>query len=304
MSKRFISFPSVDQFRNTIRSVTHTARYNGVDEDGEIQYNTDPLPIVTGVASEKIHGSNMGVCYSNPDGFWVQSRKKMITPEKDNAACAFNAYQNENAWMKIITDLADEHDINLNTHIITVYAEWCGGNIQSKSACSGLDKMAIIFQHFKVSPVDKDSEDATWYPTTISETYSAEFGGNVAIPDYVSNNAARIHNIMDFPTYDFLIDFENPLMSQNSMIELVEKIIEPNSPVGKQLGQDGNVGEGIVVNFLYKDSLNMFKVKGNRHAENLGLKGLKVDKASENKIMAFLQKNNCQKFNFSFSTDP
>jgi hypothetical protein len=47
---------------------------------------------------------------------------------------------------------------------------------------------------------------------------------------------------------------------------LVENTIEPNSPVGRQFGVDGNVGEGIVVSFLYKNSLQMFKVKGERHS--------------------------------------
>mmetsp|Transcript_17037 Transcript_17037/g.25792 ORF Transcript_17037/g.25792 Transcript_17037/m.25792 type:complete len:98 (+) Transcript_17037:280-573(+) len=68
--------------------------------------------------------------------------------------------------MDIITALAEEHEIDLNEKIITVYFEWCGGSIQKKSAVSGMEKMAIIFRMFKVSPVLHDTDGSRWYETT------------------------------------------------------------------------------------------------------------------------------------------
>ena len=101
-----------------------------------------------------VHNSNGSVCYSHPDGMWIQSRKNIITAEKDNAGCAFAQMANEDEWMEIINSLADEHGINLMKYIITVYFEWSGGSIQKNSACTGVDKRAIIFQYFKVSPIE------------------------------------------------------------------------------------------------------------------------------------------------------
>lgn len=250
--KRFISYPSIEQFRTTIKNIEHLARYIGQDENDQPIYNpVAQLPTIVATATEKIHGTNAGVCYSNPDGFWVQSRNNIITPESDNAGCAFAAYQNQDAWLNIIHDLANQNNINLDTHIISVYYEWCGGNIQQNSAVSGLDKMAIIFSNFKVSPVEPDTEPSTWHETSYTH-----------YPD------CRIYNINSFPTYDIEINFEQPLLSQNQMIKYVEEIIEPDSPVGKQFGIDNNIGEGIVVSFIYKDQLHQFKVKGEKHSKS------------------------------------
>jgi hypothetical protein len=76
-------------------------------------------------------------------------------------------------------------------------------------------------------------------------------------------------------------------MSQNEMIRLVEEDIEPNSPVGKGFGKEGNVGEGIVVTFWFKDELYRFKVKGEKHS-NSKVKTLKpVDEEKENAKIEF-----------------
>ena len=250
--KRFISYPSIEQFRTTIKNIEHLARYVGQDENDQPMYNTTAqLPIIVATATEKIHGTNAGVCYSNPDGFWVQSRNNIITPESDNAGCAFAAYQNQDAWQTVIGDLADLNGIDLDTHIISIYYEWCGGNIQSNSAVSGLDKMAIIFRYFKVSPIEPDTEPSTWFNTL-----------------YTDSKDHRIYNINDFPTYNIEINFEQPLLSQNQMIKYVEEIIEPDSPVGKQFGVNNNIGEGIVVSFMYKNQLHQFKVKGEEHSKS------------------------------------
>ena len=263
--KRMIKYPSIEQFRTIIKNVQHAAQYVRYDEaTGQTIMNRGAaMPKVTAVATEKIHGTNASVCYSIPDGFWIQKREGLCTLEEDNAACAFYATQNQSAWMDVIERLAKEHNVDLNTRIITVYYEWCGGNIQKNSAVSSLDKMGIIFRHFKVSPLEpSETESAVWYETKVAG-------------EWVDFKEARIFNISNFPTYEIEIDFNQPLLSQNKMVDLVENTIEPNSPVGRQFGVDGNVGEGVVVSFLYKDSMYQFKVKGEKHSASK-VKTLKV----------------------------
>jgi len=255
--KRFIEYNSIKQYRDVVRSVTSKAQFVGV---------TPPLIHMTG--TEKIHGTNAAVCFGGGE-FWVQSRKNIITPEKDNAGCAFAAYQNKEAWEWIILYLATLHNIDLRINIISVYFEWCGGNIQKNSAVSGLDKRAIIFKHFKVSPLEGD---AYWLDTC-----------NI---DYTERG---IYNIANFPTVAIDIDFSSPKMSQNQMVEMVTEL-ESNSRVGQQFGIDGNTGEGYVFAFDYEGDTHKFKVKGKKHA---GKSKVKVLKPVNEHLVTFVEDIGC-----------
>ena len=274
--KRFISFGSIAQFRNILTNIQHQARYVGVDGTGEPIYNHDKLPTLVGLATEKIHGTNAAVCYNHPDGFWVQSRKNIITAEQDNAGCAAHQLQYETEWKALIIELAKTHGVNLETHTVSVYFEWAGGSIQKNTAVSGLDKQGFIFQHFKVSATepaidsDGNAESAEWFET------KNESGEWLGMAD------AKIHNIMNFPTREFTIDFDSTAKANNDLIAYVTEVIEPNSLVGQQLGVKENIGEGIVVTLEYKGSIHKFKVKGEKHSSSK-VKTLKaVDEVKEN----------------------
>lgn len=268
--KRFISFGSIGKFGDVIKDVKHKASYKGYDEEKkEVIYDRFAvMPTLKVVASEKIHGTNAAVCYSNPDGFWVQSRKNIINSEKDNAGCAFVAEQNQESWMEIIKNLAEQHDIDLDNNIISVFFEWAGGNIQKNSACSGMDKLAIIFQHFKVSPLEPQTGDdgkelsAYWLETKVEDALCE---GEIGI-GFVDRPFSNIYNIMNFTTWEFDVDFSAPMLSQNKFIDLVLKTVEPDSPLAKQMGISGNIGEGVVCTLSYKGDVHKFKVKGEKHS--------------------------------------
>ena len=298
--KRFINMGSIDQFRTVTKNLQRMVQYQGQDENGKAVYDKNTkMPIITAIGTEKIHGTNAAVCYSNPDGFWVQSRKNIITPEKDNAGCAFQAYANESAWGDIINKLAGKYDIDLRENIISIYFEWSGGNIQKKSALSGLNKRAMIFQYFKVSPIEPQTENdgtengARWLETSI-DVQDTECGAKTI---WVDNPEKNIFNIMNFQKTQIEIDFNQPLMAQNKMIEMVEAI-EKNSPVGQSFGVAGNTGEGYVFTFEYKGVVYRFKVKGEEHAKGSGkVKTLKpVDEELENKKIKFVNEVACQEF--------
>ena len=289
--KRFITFGSIGQFRNIVKNVQRKSQFVSYnDETKEVIVNKEAkMPVISIFGTEKIHGTNAAVCYSESDGFWVQSRKNIITPEKDNAGCAFQAYANEQQWFEIIIALSEEYKINLSENIISVYFEWSGGNIQKKSALTGLDKRAMIFQYFKVSPIKPQLEDdgteksAVWLETKLSDD-------KIWI-DSVENN---IFNIMNFDTVELEIDFDRPDIAQNKMIEMVEEL-EKNSPVGQSFGINGNVGEGYVFTFEYKGDIYRFKVKGEEHSKGSGkVKTLKpVDEEKENRKREFVNKHAC-----------
>lgn len=263
--KRFITFGSIGQYDSVVRDIKHMTNYKGKDAEGNAIYEDCIQPKVIGLATEKIHGTNAAVCYSNPDGFWAQSRKHIITPDKDNAACAFESYKAKDDWMEIIAELAFVNKINLDTHIISVFYEWAGGNIQAHSALTGKEKTAIIFQYFKVSPIDPDEDEASIW---------VETAGTIG---FVDNPTAGIHNIMNHTTWEFEIDFNEPKMAVNSMLDVVLNEIEPQSPIGKEFGFDSNVGEGMVVTFLHAGQVYRFKVKGDKHSKSKVKKLARVD---------------------------
>lgn len=281
MAKRMINMGSIEQFRTVVKNVQWMSQYQGKDEDGNpIMDRAAKAPTIKVVGTEKIHGTNAAVCFSNPDGFWVQSRKNIITPEKDNAGCAFAAEQNKDAWMKIIKALAAEYSINLDENIISIYFEWCGGNIQKNACVSGLDKMAIIFKHFKVSPIEpQTAEDGQETAVKWFETCKADC--NDGIYDWIEDTEASIFNVHNFPTWEIEVDFERPDLAQNKMVELVNEM-EHNSPVAKHFNKPENIGEGIVWTFVdERGNLQRWKSKGEKHA-NSKVKTLKaVDSVKE-----------------------
>ena len=248
-------------------------QYVGQDNDNNSIYDESKhLPIMIVNATEKIHGTNASVCYNNIDGFWVQSRKNIITIEKDNAGCAFSAMRNKKSWMSIIKELAGIHDIDLSKNTITIYFEWCGIGIQKNSALSGIDKLAMIFEYFKVSPFDPDAK-ARWQLTK-----------------HLSNKHARIYNIQDFPQYAFIIGLDFPKMAVGKFAERIVQL-EKQSPVGLDFGKENNIGEGLVCTFMDEDdNLHMFKVKGDKHTTTKVKKLKIVDEAKEQKLIEFANK--------------
>lgn len=272
--KRFINFGSIEQFKQIVKHVQHTARYVGLDADGKVQYNNNAkMPVLKATGNEKIHGTNGAVCYSHADGMWVQSRKNIITPEKDNAGCAFFVDQTENEWMRIIDTLINEYGIDCHKSIVSVYFEFCGGNIQKNSCVTGLDKMAIIFKHFKVSPIDpvqsENDQDGQDEPAIWLDTVG------------VSSHEHRIYNVHDFPYVELEVDFDRPDLAQNKMVELTEKV-ESNSGIAHYFNKPSNIGEGYVWTIeLENGNILRFKTKGEKHSAS-NVKTLKpVDSAKE-----------------------
>lgn len=271
--KRHIDFGSIEQFRTVVQSVSHTTRFQGLDEQGQPIFDgTLPLPVVTAVGAEKIHGANAAVCYSIPDGFWVQSHSNIITPTQDNAGCAFAAMANQTHWMNIIETLADKHDIDLNTKIISVYYEWCGGNIQKNACVSGEEKMSIIFRHFKVSPLEQsETEKAVWHET-----------------NGIDNSEQRIFNVDNFPKVELTIDFNDPVPAMDAMSELVARV-ENQSGIAKHFNRETNVGEGWVFSFVDSSgNLLRWKAKGEKH-QATKVKKMKVDDPREADKIEFAQ---------------
>lgn len=95
----------------------------------------------------------------------------------------------------------------------------------------------------------------------------------------------RIFNIEDFPKYEIEIDFNNPNLSINKILEQTLEV-ERECPVGKAFGIS-SIGEGIVYNYFTEDGQRVsFKSKGTLHSQSSKVVTLKeVDDEKINKVI-------------------
>lgn len=107
-------------------------------------------------------------------------------------------------------------------------------------------------------------------------------------------NNSNIFTVDQYPKVEIEIDFSEPLMSQNKIIQLTEEV-EKNSGIASAVGKPENVGEGWVWSFEYKGILHKFKSKGEEHSKGSGkVKTLKpVDEELENKKRTFVNDVAC-----------
>lgn len=248
---KFIKYSSIEQYRNIVKHISHTASFVGLDENKEPIYDgLRPKPTLKLKGTVKLHGTNAGVCYNNKDGMYVQSRKNIISVEKDNAGFACFVHARRDLFRCIVDDIMMDFRVDVNDNTISIFGEFAGGNIQKGVGISGLDKMFVIFD-VKVTPHDEE-QDAYWLD--LENLQNREH-------DASKNN---IHYIDDFPTFEMEIDFNKPQEFQNALNDITLKV-EERCPVAFKLGNEG-VGEGVVWKGVYNGDTFRFKVKGDKHS--------------------------------------
>jgi hypothetical protein len=265
---RLINFPSIEQYRNVVRNVQHKAQFAGLDEAGEpIMNRAAVLPRLVFEGTVKLHGTNASVVISPSGEEWAQSRKNIITPEKDNAGFAMFAHANMERFKQMAAAVDGKGEV-------VFYGEWCGGNIQKGVAICQLPKMFVIFG---LAVADADNQKV-YLQRGAMETVAHSYKND------------QIRTIYDFPTWRKEIDFENPAMHQNELNAITEEV-EAECPAGKTLGVSG-VGEGVVWKCVtpgYEDSGFWFKVKGEKHAASKVRTLAKVDVEKLNSIQALAE---------------
>jgi len=247
MKNKMITFPEIGQFRQIIKTVTDNTRYAGKDENGDAIYDASKrLPTLTFTGTVKLHGTNAGVTLTKDGDMYPQSRENIISVGNDNMGFAFFVESHKDVFKRMFETL----DIR-DADYITIFGEWAGGNIQKGVAISGLPKMFVIFA-VKLSYESNEVKEN--YFLTNDET------------KHLKNPESLIFNVLDFENYTIDIDFENPLLAQNKLIELT-LAVENQCPVGKAFGNVGT-GEGIVWKTETERGTIRFKVKGEKHSSS------------------------------------
>lgn len=224
-------YTSIDQFRNVIRTVRTQHDYKGKDEsDNAIYLHDSPYPTLLFKGTVKLHGTNAGIVLYKDGTIKYQSRERELSLQSDNAGFC--------TYMSGIDTSSLFEGITFNDYV-AVYGEWCGGNIQKGVGICELPKMFVIFD------------------LVVDGKYYSDY--------YLSQHSDRIYNINDFEKYCVAIDFNNPELVQNELIELTLKV-ENECPVAKAMGVSG-IGEGIVFTCV-SDSSIKFKSKGEKHSSS------------------------------------
>jgi len=251
-----IRFPSIEQFRNVIKNVTHRAQWAGRDAAGEPVFNRDAvLPKLKFRGTVKLHGTNSGIVVDRESReLSFQSRERELTITSDNAGFALYMESKKEALWHMADHMVVRSNLETEPTKVVIFGEWCGSNIQKGIAISGLPKMFVIFAvKFIFGSEDEDGNGAMWIDL---ET----------VKDIVSHED-HIYNVLEFGSFEAEIDFAKPHEVQNRLIEMTMKV-EEACPAGKYFGKEG-VGEGIVWSCQeegWRKSTYWFKVKGEKHS--------------------------------------
>lgn len=253
---QFYSFPSIEQFRTVIKYVNDRCAYHAVDK-----------PTLKFVGTVKIHGTNAGVVVTPTGDVYAQSRSSVIVAAvNDNAGFAAWVAANKARFIELAKRVVLVRGEPYDDCDIVLYGEWCGQGIQKGVAVNQLSKRFIMFAARVVTPEASDDYVHEWFlPSELA-----------AISYAWDDELSSIHN---FPKWEIEIDFKQPALSQNKLVELTTAV-EAECPVGKAYGVSG-IGEGIVwVCTEYgqreldarrgdgiKTSDLIFKVKGEKHSD-------------------------------------
>lgn len=228
-----IKYPSIEQFRHVIKAIRERHDYHGKTADGSpIREHRTPYPTLTFSGRVKLHGTNAAVVRYADGRQEFQSRERVLTVGNDNAgfALAMSAKNLDPLFANI------EYK-----EYCAVYGEWCGGNIQKGVALNGLPKMFVVFGYF----VDGEWKEYVQYNSTLPKQ--------------------DIYHVDYFNHYGIYIDFNNPELSQQQLIDWTLDV-EKECPVGRYFGVKG-IGEGIVFTCVEYPELR-FKSKGELHSSS------------------------------------
>jgi hypothetical protein len=268
---KFKEYHKIRQFKDIVRDITFKANYKGKNENGEPIYEESPKPILKFKGTVKLHGTNAMVYYTPEKGIMAGKRTSGLNPEQLTAHMGFNQFvqvTKKDYFTELLADLYSRLCKDTEYNQVILYGEWAGKSIQKGVAISELSKSFYIFD---CKIVNTETDKFEWI--TLSQ-----------LPALSESN---IYLITDFPNWEIDIDFNNPALSQNKLVELT-LAVEKECPVAKQLGISGT-GEGIVWKTEWEGERYIFKVKGEEHSSSKIKTLASVNEQSITSIMEFVE---------------
>lgn len=300
-----IKYHSTGQFRNAIRNVRQIQTYTGQDKNGNPMYNPDLAKSVKYTGTVKLHGTNASVIFHEDGKLSFHSKEKTLAVYDefgelhrftDNEGFAFHfSNSKSDAFNQLCSVLSKACAISRDLYGEIVFpiklsGEWAGQGIQKGVAINGLPKAFYIFGMKigdTVISVDHGvNVESGWLPISWLNELMPKCN-----EDLKKVNECGIYVITQFPTYEITIDPNNPIDSQQQLIDITNEV-EACCPVAKQRDVTG-VGEGVVWvpndASLIRNTGTWFKVKGNKHSSSKVKKLASVDVEKLNTIREFIE---------------
>ena len=258
-------YPKIGQLRDVLYEAKRRASFCGLDGDGEPVFVQPPsLPVLQFTGTVKLHGTNAAIRFdwdSDKEEYiqGYQSRNRIISVDDDNMGFAKWCDERDLTWL---LDECLQMTNNDDPKSMVIFGEFCGSNIQSNVALTGLPKMFVVF--------------------------GLQVDGEWVVIENLESNDDLIYSIMDFYTYAVTVDCNQPEIAQNEIIKLVDQV-EGLCPVAHELGVDG-IGEGIVWKCITMGFTDlMFKSKGEKHSKTKVKTLNPVDAERIGKVRAFAE---------------
>ena len=278
--KKFVKFPSIQQFRKVVKDVQNKSAFTGLDSEGKATFDYNkPKPTLSFTQTVKIHGTNAGVGLTTDGEFFQQSRNRLISTDNDNAGFARwcedgrRKHYLTKYLSSALKSVQNEYSENPVTQAV-VFGEFAGEGIMKGVAVSIIRKSFFAFG-----------------------LYFLHEDGTVTKTPYVANFKAElldIYNIFMFENKRVEIDFNDTKEAINNILKAT-LTVENSCPVGEYFGVSG-VGEGVVL--LSDCGEYLFKSKGQKHSvskvktlspaetyELTNIEDFVIDVLSENRLL-------------------
>jgi hypothetical protein len=233
-----IAYPDTNHFREAVHYIKHLYK------------DQTHLPLIKYSGRVKLHGSNMAVVFLPSGEYYCQSRKTIVTKQEDLYGFARWVAQH----IETIRPLAEQ---SLVTPLI-IQGEFCGAGINKNVAINQLAKMFVVFATGTLTNPHAALAEQIW-------------NYNYDQIDAFHKPEINLYNTNLFGKYPILIDFNNPQLIQNQLVEWTEAI-GTQCPAGRYFGVTGEcrTGEGLV---FTPDDANLdsgynFKSKDERHVQS------------------------------------
>jgi hypothetical protein len=288
-------YHSTNQFRNVVKSVKEQSQFSGVDQEGKVIYDMlKPIPKLDYIGTVKLHGTNASIILhengtisfhskSNLLGYVREGEFTLLSDNAEFAQTMWRRFESVKDLMNSAKQIVKEFQ-GVELYPVKVSGEWCGSGIQKCVGISYLPKKSLFVFGIKGGETLQEVKQG-WLPIDLTLKLNTDHENG-------------IYSITEFPVKHVTIDFNNPEMSQNFLVESTDEV-ENSCPVSRILNlkdSEGNptlLGEGLVWTPTNADhcwdSGNWFKTKGQKHSVSKVKSVASVDPEKLSNIQEFVE---------------